>query len=179
MSIALVLAAAAAPAAEAHDGHRMSEITVACVPAQAIVPPFNNTPEAMDQSRIAATMVMDERARAGDRACRSAAPAPSRRKFRDRGRGGGSDRPRLRTRNGRHRTFRRIAPADTSRAARRDHRRRSRGGRSSRRPPRPRSGNSRADACCRVRATTRARCVRAPLTRFTSCTAPRQRKRFG
>ena len=51
----------------------------ACVPAHAIIPPFNNSPEAMDQSRIAATIVMDGQARRGGRrvpVCRTSAVAP-------------------------------------------------------------------------------------------------------
>ncbi len=42
-----------------------------CVPAQLLVPPFNNTPEAMDQARIAAAAV------AGEAICRTSAVAPA------------------------------------------------------------------------------------------------------
>lgn len=58
---------------------RADDGPVACVPAQAIVPPFNNTAAAMEQSRIAATAVMAESARRGDRdipVCRTSAVAP-------------------------------------------------------------------------------------------------------
>ena len=52
---------------------------VACVAAQVIVPPFNNTPAAMDQSRVAATAVMRENARRGGkpvRVCQTSAVSP-------------------------------------------------------------------------------------------------------
>lgn len=42
----------------------------ACIPGTAIVPPFNNTPEALDQSRVAARQI------AGDSVCRTSAVAP-------------------------------------------------------------------------------------------------------
>ena len=41
-----------------------------CVAPQSVVPPFNNTPEAMEQSRIAATIV------AGDSVCKSSPLMP-------------------------------------------------------------------------------------------------------
>ena len=41
-----------------------------CIAPQAIVSPFNNTPEAMEQSRVAATIV------AGDSVCRSSPLMP-------------------------------------------------------------------------------------------------------
>ena len=42
----------------------------ACTPAQVIVPPFNNTPEAMEQSRVAATVLR------GDEICKASAVFP-------------------------------------------------------------------------------------------------------
>ena len=41
-----------------------------CIAPQAVVPTFNNTPEAMEQSRIAATIV------AGEQVCRTSALIP-------------------------------------------------------------------------------------------------------
>ena len=41
-----------------------------CTPAQVVVPPFNNTPEAMEQSRVAATILH------GDQICKSSAVFP-------------------------------------------------------------------------------------------------------
>lgn len=70
--MATPLLAADGPAAEV-------EAPVACLPAHVVVPPFNNTAEAMEQSRIAATVVMDADARAGKKAvrvCRKSAVAP-------------------------------------------------------------------------------------------------------
>ncbi|MFN2100837.1 hypothetical protein [Altererythrobacter sp. MF3-039] len=52
---------------------------VACIAGQVIVPPFNNTPAAMDQSRIAATAVMRSNARSGSksvRVCQTSAVSP-------------------------------------------------------------------------------------------------------
>lgn len=72
----LILAVLAVPAL-AQD--READGPVACMPAQAVVPPFNNTAEAMDQSRVAATVVMGERERAGERGvrvCQTSAVAP-------------------------------------------------------------------------------------------------------
>ena len=80
MTFILLLAAAASGQAEPPvDRDRDLDGPQACVPAQLIVPPFNNTAEAMDQSRIAATVVMEGRARAGGKrinVCRTSAVAP-------------------------------------------------------------------------------------------------------
>ena len=58
---------------EPGDGAEDAQSRVAprvCTPAQAVVPPFNNTPEAMDQSRVAATILR------GDAICRTSAVFP-------------------------------------------------------------------------------------------------------
>lgn len=82
----MILAAGMAQPAQAQDEvePRAEETEsngqpVACVAAQVIVPPFNNTPAAMDQSRKAATVVMRENARAGGkpvRVCQTSAVSP-------------------------------------------------------------------------------------------------------
>lgn len=41
-----------------------------CLPAHAVVPPFNNSPEALDQARVAATMI------AGEAVCQTSAVSP-------------------------------------------------------------------------------------------------------
>ena len=46
------------------------EVPAKCVAPQTVVPPFNNTPEAMEQSRVAATIV------AGDSVCKGSALTP-------------------------------------------------------------------------------------------------------
>ncbi|QPC99853.1 hypothetical protein [Qipengyuania soli] len=50
-----------------HDAHPAPRT---CTPAQTVVPPFNNTPEAMEQSRVAATILR------GDEICKTSALFP-------------------------------------------------------------------------------------------------------
>lgn len=89
MSIAasLVFAAAAtlpvamndAPDLAAEETPASASEPVACVAGQVIVPPFNNSPAAMDQSRVAATIVMRGKAGAGGkpiRVCQTSAVSP-------------------------------------------------------------------------------------------------------
>lgn len=51
-------AAAAEPAAQPQAVAPAERRTAPCLPVQAVVPPFNNTPEAMDQARVAAGYVL-------------------------------------------------------------------------------------------------------------------------
>lgn len=55
------------PAEAVHDSH---PATRTCTPAQTVVPPFNNTPEAMEQSRVTATILR------GDKICKTSALFP-------------------------------------------------------------------------------------------------------
>ena len=61
-----------------HDGERETA-PERCVAATVLVPPFNNTPGALEQSRIAATTVENIRHRRGEaayRVCQTSAVAP-------------------------------------------------------------------------------------------------------
>ena len=51
---------AAGDAAEQEEAEKLPPLPRVCTPAQAVVPPFNNTPEAMEQSRVAATVLKGE-----------------------------------------------------------------------------------------------------------------------
>ena len=75
-----VLAVVALPAAVLAQDHREHEpAPERCVAATVLVPPFNNTPGALEQSRIAATKVEEIRHRRGEDAywvCKTSAMAP-------------------------------------------------------------------------------------------------------
>ena len=67
--------------AQDHDDHAdpREAAQERCVAATVLVPPFNNTPGALEQSRIAATTVEEIRHRRGEaayRVCRTSAVAP-------------------------------------------------------------------------------------------------------
>lgn len=72
------LAALAVPSVAANEPsdrtaettHETNPAPRTCTPAQTVVPPFNNTPEAMDQSRVAATALR------GDEICKTSALFP-------------------------------------------------------------------------------------------------------
>lgn len=53
------------PVDEPEAAREAPEAPRTCTPAQVLVPPFNNTPEAMEQSRVAATILR------GDEICRT------------------------------------------------------------------------------------------------------------
>ncbi|TMM49770.1 hypothetical protein [Qipengyuania marisflavi] len=80
LAVGTIAAGIAVPAIAQDEVERdLRDRPAACVPGQVIIPPFNNTPEAMDQSRYAATVVMGERARSGERSvnvCQTSAVAP-------------------------------------------------------------------------------------------------------
>ena len=82
--VAAGMALAALPAAvlaqdDRADGDARSDAPQRCVAAQVLVPPFNNSAGAMEQSRIAATTVENIRHRRGEpayRVCKTSAVAP-------------------------------------------------------------------------------------------------------
>ena len=72
-SLSLIAIASAAPALAQDEEARADaprEAPAKCIAPQTVVPPFNNTPEAMEQSRVAATIV------AGDSVCKGSALMP-------------------------------------------------------------------------------------------------------
>ena len=76
-----VLALPAGVLAQDHREHEAERESARerCVAATVLVPPFNNTPGALEQSRIAATKVEEIRHRRGEdayRVCRTSAMAP-------------------------------------------------------------------------------------------------------
>ena len=64
LSLLLVLALPESAQEPVEEGDQRAAPRV-CTPAQLLVPPFNNTPEAMEQSRIAATLLR------GDEICKT------------------------------------------------------------------------------------------------------------
>ncbi|MEZ5679701.1 MAG: hypothetical protein R3E14_00185 [Erythrobacter sp.] len=71
LAVLSLLASPALAADEPVDGEEQLPATPrACTPAQAVVPPFNNTPEAMEQSQVAATVLQ------GDEICRTSPVFP-------------------------------------------------------------------------------------------------------
>lgn len=58
------------PIDDAEAAHQAPGAPRTCTPAQVVVPPFNNTPEAMEQSRVAATILR------GEEICRTSAVFP-------------------------------------------------------------------------------------------------------
>lgn len=78
LCVALPISLASAQDRPADEGDRDTK-TERCVPATVLVPPFNDSPGALEQSRIAATTVENIRDRRGEaafRVCRKSALAP-------------------------------------------------------------------------------------------------------
>ena len=78
LAVLALPAAALAQDHSEHDGERKAA-PERCVPATVLVPPFNNTPGALEQSRVAATRVENIRNRRGEaayRVCKTSAVAP-------------------------------------------------------------------------------------------------------
>lgn len=78
LCVALPISLVSAQDRPADEGDRDAK-TERCVPATVLVPPFNDSPGALEQSRIAATTVENIRDRRGEaafRVCRKSALAP-------------------------------------------------------------------------------------------------------
>ena len=78
MCVALPISLASAQDRPVDEGDRDAKVE-RCVPATALVPPFNNSPGALEQSRVAATTVENIRDRRGEaayRVCGKSAVAP-------------------------------------------------------------------------------------------------------
>ena len=69
LSLLVLLALPASAQETVEEGDQRAAPRV-CTPAQVVVPPFNNTPESMEQSRIAATVLR------GDEICKTSAVFP-------------------------------------------------------------------------------------------------------